>query len=136
MQHKLIMTWDITEGKEQEYFDFLVHTFVPRMNQLGFELTDAWATIYGDCPQVLVTAILPDELEATIRYAKDNFGIKEVSTETNPNHLDPLHLDRLKGLVDRMSVGVQSFDDPLLKAMKRCNRVRKFYQKNVNVKCS
>ena len=48
MQHKLIMTWDITEGKEQEYFDFLVHTFVPRMNQLGFELTDAWATIYGE----------------------------------------------------------------------------------------
>ena len=25
MQHKLIMTWDITEGKEQEYFDFLVN---------------------------------------------------------------------------------------------------------------
>ena len=55
MQHKLIMTWDITQGKEQEYFDFLIHTFVPRMNQLGFDLTDAWATIYGDCPQVLVT---------------------------------------------------------------------------------
>ena len=58
MQHKLIMTWDITQGKEQEYFDFLIHTFVPRMNQLGFDLTDAWATIYGDEPQVMVTAIL------------------------------------------------------------------------------
>ena len=66
MQHKLIMTWDITEGKEQEYFDLLVHTFVPRMNQLGFELTDAWATIYGDCPQVLVTAILPDMTETPL----------------------------------------------------------------------
>ena len=31
MQHKLIMTWDITPGKEQEYFDFLIHTYVPRM---------------------------------------------------------------------------------------------------------
>ena len=55
MQHKLIMTWDIAEGKEQEYFDFLVHTFVPRMNQLGFDLAEAWATIYGDCPQIMVT---------------------------------------------------------------------------------
>ena len=78
MQHKLIMTWDITEGKEQEYFDFLVHTFVPRMNQLGFELTDAWATIYGDCPQVLVTAILPDELEALGLPWLDNEILQEL----------------------------------------------------------
>ena len=73
MQHKLIMTWDITQGKEQEYFEFLVHIFVPRMNQLGFELTDAWATIYGDWPQVLVTAILPDELEAERRMAQNDW---------------------------------------------------------------
>ena len=73
MQHKLIMTWDIANGKEQEYFDFLVHTFVPRMNQLGFELTDAWATIYGDCPQVMVTAVLPDELEAERRMSQNDW---------------------------------------------------------------
>ena len=75
MQHKLIMTWDITQGKEQEYFDFLIHTFVPRMNQLGFELTDAWATIYGDCPQILVTALLPDELEAERRMAQNDWHV-------------------------------------------------------------
>ncbi len=75
MQHKLIMTWDIAAGKEQEYFDFLIHTFVPRMNQLGFELTDAWATIYGDCPQILVTALLPDELEAERRMAQNDWHV-------------------------------------------------------------
>ncbi len=75
MQHKLIMTWDITEGMEQEYFDFLIHTFVPRMNQLGFELSDAWATVYGDCPQVMVTAILPDEQEAERRMAQNDWKV-------------------------------------------------------------
>lgn len=75
MQHKLIMTWDITPGKEQEYFDFLIHTYVPRMNQLGFELTDAWATIYGDEPQVMVIAVLPDELEAERRMSQNDWHV-------------------------------------------------------------
>ena len=44
-------------------------------NQLGFELTDAWATIYGDCPQILVTALLPDELEAERRMAQNDWHV-------------------------------------------------------------
>lgn len=77
MQHKLIMTWDIQEGHEREYFDFLIHTFIPRMNQLGFELGDAWATVYGanDVPQVQICAILPDELEAERRMAQQDWKV-------------------------------------------------------------
>lgn len=102
------------EGKARAYFASL-RKEMGMLSELGYDFESLY--IGGGTP-----TILPDELEATIRYAKDNFGIKEVSTETNPNHLDPLHLDRLKGLVDRMSVGVQSFDDPLLKAMKRYDK--------------
>ncbi len=77
MQHKLIMTWDIQKGHEREYFDFLIHTFIPRMNQLGFELGDAWATVYGadDVPQVQICAILPDELEAERRMAQQDWKV-------------------------------------------------------------
>ena len=85
MEHKLIMTWNIIPGKEQEYFDFLIHIFVPRMNQLGFELTDAWATIYGDEPQVMVTASLPDELEAERRMSQNDWHVL---------------IDQLEGFVD------------------------------------
>jgi hypothetical protein len=45
------------------------------MNQLGFELNDAWATVYGDCPQVMVTAILPDEQEAERRMAQNDWQV-------------------------------------------------------------
>lgn len=77
MQHKLIMTWDIQEGHEREYFDFLIHTFIPRMGQLGFELGDAWATIYGanDVPQVQICAVLPDALEAERRMAQQDWKV-------------------------------------------------------------
>ncbi len=59
MDVKLIMTWDIAPGREQEYFEFVVREFLPGVQRLGFELSDAWATAYGSHPQILVGAILP-----------------------------------------------------------------------------
>jgi hypothetical protein len=56
---KLIMTWDIMPEREQEYFEFVVREFIPGVQRLGFELSDAWATVYGNQPQILVGAIIP-----------------------------------------------------------------------------
>jgi hypothetical protein len=53
------MTWDINPEREQEYFEFVVREFLPEVQKFGFKLSDAWATVYGDQPQILVGAILP-----------------------------------------------------------------------------
>jgi hypothetical protein len=53
MAVKLIMTWDILPGKEQEYFEFVVRDFIPGMQRMGLEPSDAWYTMYGDQPQIL-----------------------------------------------------------------------------------
>lgn len=73
--------------------------------------------IGGGTPTVMI-----DELCETIDLARDTFSIQEVSSETNPNHLIPAYLDKLKGRVQRLSVGVQSFDDDLLKQMDRYDK--------------
>jgi hypothetical protein len=54
---KLIMTWDISPEHEQEYFEFVIREFLPGMQQLGFELSDAWATVYGNYPQIMVGVV-------------------------------------------------------------------------------
>jgi menaquinone C8-methyltransferase len=59
----------------------------------------------------------------TIDLARSLFPITEVSCETNPNHLIPAYVDQLEKRVQRLSVGVQSFDDTLLSQM---NRLAKF----------
>jgi hypothetical protein len=59
MNYKLIMQWDIAPEREQEYFEFVVREFIPGVQKLGFELTDAWATIYGSSRQIMVGATLP-----------------------------------------------------------------------------
>jgi hypothetical protein len=61
---KLIMTWDIAPDHEQEYFEFVVREFIPGVQRLGFELSDAWATVYGERPQILVGAVLPTQQKA------------------------------------------------------------------------
>ena len=64
--------------------------------------------------------IMMDELTETISLIKDCFHIQEISVETNPNHLTEVNIEGLKKSgVNRLSVGVQSFDDDLLKAMDR-----------------
>ncbi|HEY5548933.1 MAG TPA: coproporphyrinogen III oxidase family protein [Coriobacteriia bacterium] len=71
----------------------------------------------GGTPTILI-----DELCQTIDLAHELFGITEVSAETSPNQLGPELAERLEGRVGRMSVGVQSFDDTLLRQMDRYDK--------------
>jgi coproporphyrinogen III oxidase-like Fe-S oxidoreductase len=62
----------------------------------------------------------PEELVATIGLVRSLFGVREVSVETNPKDLHPTLLAALRTAgVTRLSVGVQSFDDQLLREMER-----------------
>ena len=79
---------------------------------LGYRFSSMY--VGGGTPTVVV-----DELVATIDLARELFGVGEVSTETNPNHLTDAVLGPLEGRVQRLSVGVQSLDDTLLRQMKR-----------------
>lgn len=64
MPVKLILTWDIIPDKEQEYFEFVIREFIPGVQRLGFDLTDAWATVYGQRPQIQVDARMPSLIKA------------------------------------------------------------------------
>lgn len=81
--------------------------------RLGYDFSSLY--IGGGTPTILI-----DELAETIDLARQLFpGIQEVSCETNPNHLIPEYIEKLEGRVQRLSVGVQSFDNELLAEMGR-----------------
>jgi len=61
---KLLMSWDISPEHEQEYFEFVVREFIPGVQRMGFELSDAWATVFGAQPQILVGAVAPTPARA------------------------------------------------------------------------
>lgn len=64
MPVKLLMSWDIAPEREQEYFEFVVREFIPGVQRMGFELSDAWATVFGTQPQILVGAVAPTSKKA------------------------------------------------------------------------
>lgn len=103
------------EHKAREYFMNL-RKEMDYVKALGYDFTSMY--IGGG-----TTTILEDELIATIEHARKLFpGIKEVSCETDPAQIVTPSFANLKGLVDRMSIGVQSFDDTILKLTDRYDK--------------
>ena len=99
-------------GLATEYFKVL-RDELRRYRDAGFEFSAVY--VGGGTPTVL-----PDELARTLELIRALFGVREISVETNPNHLRDDVLERLVGAgVKRLSVGVQSFDDDRLREMGR-----------------
>jgi coproporphyrinogen III oxidase-like Fe-S oxidoreductase len=98
--------------KAQAYFE-AVRREIRLYAERGYQFTDVY--IGGGTPTVL-----PQELARTLELIRSLWPIRWVSVETNPNHLNPETLERLSDAgIDRLSVGVQSFDDDLLRQMGR-----------------
>lgn len=91
-----------------------------RKNYLGGEPID---TIYfgGGTPSVLESDFIGDIIKAI----RDNYDINsgyEMTLECNPDDLDVRRLEELAALgVNRLSIGIQSFDDEVLQFMNRAH---------------
>lgn len=58
MPVKLLMRWNVrSEVEDSEYYEFLVHEFIPGLSKLGIDEIQVWATAFGDCEQKLVSGI-------------------------------------------------------------------------------
>lgn len=67
--------------------------------------------------------VLMDELAQTLDLACKSFSITDISVETNPNHLNSNNIEILqRSGVKRLSVGVQTFNDDLLKIIGRYDK--------------
>lgn len=76
---KLLMSWNIRAGLEDEYFKFVMEEFAPALLELGVRPTDAWYTAYGDHPQIL-TGIVADDLRS-LRKAMRSSEWRELKVE-------------------------------------------------------
>jgi len=83
--------------------------------QRGFKFSDIY--FGGGTPTVLM-----DELGGFIKVLREKFPVKVISLETTPRELTKENIELLKAAgIKRLSVGVQSFDEQVLKTMGRVN---------------
>ena len=100
------------EDKARQYFKYLKRE-LDLYIQKGFTFSDFY--FGGGTPTILM-----DELEGFIDYLKAHFNVKRISLETTPREVSRDNIARLKAAgVNRLSIGVQSFDDNIVKAMGR-----------------
>ncbi len=100
------------ESKARQYFRSLRRE-LDRYIERGFSFSEFY--FGGGTPTIMM-----DELGAFIEYLRKRFAVRRLSLETTPREINPDNVARLRAAgIDRLSIGVQSFSDSLLKAMGR-----------------
>ena len=104
-------------SKQQEYCDALCREIIMRRNYI-IGIID---TVYfgGGTPSTLTR----EQLQKILGTIKENYRLSpsaEITIEANPDDLTPEYLATLRSLsFNRLSMGIQSFDDVQLKAIGR-----------------
>jgi hypothetical protein len=62
---RLLMQWDIKMGREQDFSEFVVREFAPRLMQLGIEPSEVLYTMYGEGPQMLTLGAVESKEKLT-----------------------------------------------------------------------
>jgi hypothetical protein len=85
---KFVLSFDIRPGTQQVYYQFMIGQFIPALQGMGLQMTDAWHTVYGDYPSRINSFIGLDlkglrkklsspewkDLEARLQEYVDNYS--------------------------------------------------------------
>lgn len=88
------MSWDIRPESESEYFEFLVHEFIPGLNKLGIIEIQVWYTQYGNCEQKLASGITPNSEKMT----------------------QAMHTEQFETLINKLKIYVTNYDQKVIAA--------------------
>lgn len=57
---KLLLSYNIRPEGGQEYYEYVLGHYIPVMQSMGLEVTEAWHTAYGDYPSRLLAFVSRD----------------------------------------------------------------------------
>ncbi len=58
--YKLLLSYEVKPETIQEYRQFVLRQYVPSMNSMGFQMSEAWHTAYGNVPNRLIGFVCRD----------------------------------------------------------------------------
>lgn len=61
---KVLFSYDMRQGREEECQRYVIQTLGPGLAQLGLRITDAWYTLWGNAPQILGGGLLESQEDA------------------------------------------------------------------------
>ncbi len=58
---KLLLSYDVRQENQQDYHKFVMGRYLPTLQSMGFQMSEAWHTAYGDAPNRLIGLVCSDE---------------------------------------------------------------------------
>jgi hypothetical protein len=71
--YKLLLTYEIKEELLQDYYQFTMGRYVPALQSMGLQMSEAWQTAYGDAPGRLIGFVCEDRATMTEVLKSDNW---------------------------------------------------------------
>lgn len=93
---KLLLSYDIETENIDQYYQFVLGQYIPAMQMMGLEMSEAWHTAYGNYPQRLVGFVARD------RQTVDDLLYGELWPELN---------DQLRQFVGDLNYKVVSYQE-------------------------
>jgi len=57
---KLLMEYDVNQDTVQDYYQFIMGQYVPALQSMGLQMSEAWHTAYGTAPNRLIGFVCGD----------------------------------------------------------------------------
>ncbi len=58
--YKLLLSYELDTEAMQEYYRFVMGQYVPAMQSMGWQMSEAWHTAYGNAPNRLLGFVCTD----------------------------------------------------------------------------
>ncbi len=68
---KLLLSYEVNPESLQEYYQFVMTRYVPTMQSLGLQMSEAWHTAYGDAPNRMI-GFVTDNQENMLGLLQDD----------------------------------------------------------------
>lgn len=72
--YKLLLSYEIKEELLQEYYQFVMGRYVPALQAMGLQMSDAWQTAYGDAPGRLIGFVCEEQATITAVLNSENWA--------------------------------------------------------------
>ena len=58
---KLLLSYEVNPESQQDYYQFVMSSYVPAVQAMGLQMSEVWHTAYGDVPNRLIGFVTDNE---------------------------------------------------------------------------
>lgn len=86
--YKLLLSYEVKESAVEDYYRFMLGRYVPIIQAMGLEMSEAWHTAYGDYPNRLVGFVSRDQETLTKVLKSDTWSTLNQELQMYINDFD------------------------------------------------